>query len=74
MYNDPVLNYLEGRIDSGSPSLAAALSVYDRARAISQEAVAGLFPTLSVESHINADRQSDRRPLRGGEPAEPVPR
>ncbi len=65
MYNDPVLNDLEGRVDSGSPNLAAALSVSNRARAISQEAVAGLFPTLSVESHINADRQSDRRPLRG---------
>jgi len=65
MYHDHLLDDLEGRIDSGSPSLAAALSVYDRARAISQQAVAGLFPVLSVESHINTDRQSNRRPLRG---------
>jgi len=69
MYADPTLSSLEDRIDSGSPDLAAALSVYSRARAISQEAEAGLFPTLAVEGHSNSDRQSNRRPHRGrGQP------
>ena len=69
MYGDPTLDQLEGRIDNGSPTLAAALSVSDRARALSQEAEAGLYPTLAVEAHSNTDRQSNRRPRRGkGQP------
>ncbi len=64
MYRDATLDGLEDRIDSGSPDLAAALSVFDRAQAISQEAEAGLFPILSVGGHVSTNRQSDRRPLR----------
>ncbi len=69
MYGDATLNSLEDRVDSGSPELEVALSIYSRARAISQEAEAGLFPTLAVEGHVNEDRQSNRRPRRGrGQP------
>ena len=64
IYNDNTLNELEGRIDSGSPDLAAALAVYNRALAISDEAVAGLFPTLAVGGRSTENRQSNRRPLR----------
>ncbi len=64
MYHDPTLNALEERIDSGSPNLAAAFSVFDRARALSQQAEAGAFPVLSVGGRISTNRQSNRRPLR----------
>jgi NodT family efflux transporter outer membrane factor (OMF) lipoprotein len=66
MFGDDQLNALEGRIDSGNPTLAAALAAYDQARAYAGEAEAGLFPQLSVGGHVNTDRQSNRRPLRGG--------
>ncbi len=69
VFGDSQLNALEVRIDSGNPTLAAALAAYDQARAYAGEAEAGLFPRLSVGGHINTDRQSDRRPLRGsGQP------
>jgi NodT family efflux transporter outer membrane factor (OMF) lipoprotein len=65
MYGDETLNGLEDRIDGGSPDLAAALAIYQRATAIAQEAEAGLFPSLFVGGRVNEDRQSNRRPLRG---------
>ena len=69
MYIDPTLNSLEKRIDSGSPDLAAGLAIFSQARAISQEAEAGLYPTLVVGGRANENRQSNRRPFRGrGQP------
>ena len=69
MYGDGTLNRLEERVDDGNPDLAAGLAISDRARAISQEAEAGLFPTLAVGGRVNTDRQSNRRPTRGrGQP------
>ncbi len=69
VFGDPTLNALESRIDTGNPTLAAALAELQRARAFAAEARAGLFPALSVGGHINTDRQSARRPLRS--PAQP---
>ena len=69
MYGDPTLSSLEDRVDSGSPDLAAGLAVANQARAISQEAEAGLYPYLNVGGRINENRQSNRRPFRGrGQP------
>jgi NodT family efflux transporter outer membrane factor (OMF) lipoprotein len=69
MYGDATLNGLEDRVDGGSPTLAAALAIYQRATAIEQQAEAGLFPSLFIGGRVNTDRQSDRRPLRGrGQP------
>ena len=65
LYDDPDLDALEARVDTASPTLAAALAVYDRARAFAAEAEAGLTPTLAVGGQINEDRQSNRRPRRG---------
>ncbi len=65
IYHDPVLDSLERRIDSANPDLAAELATLDQARALAAEAEAGLFPDIGIGGHISANRQSNRRPLRG---------
>jgi NodT family efflux transporter outer membrane factor (OMF) lipoprotein len=65
IYHDPVLDSLERRIDSANPDLAAELATLDQARALAAEAEAGLFPDIGISGHISANRQSNRRPLRG---------
>jgi NodT family efflux transporter outer membrane factor (OMF) lipoprotein len=68
-FGDPELDRLESQLDQGSPNLAASLASLSQARALAAEARSGLFPSLSVGGHINADRQSNRRPTRGpGQP------
>ncbi len=64
-FDDPVLNDLEGRIDAANPSLAAALAVYDQARAFAAEGAAAAYPTVGIAGTATRDRQSDDRPLRG---------
>jgi NodT family efflux transporter outer membrane factor (OMF) lipoprotein len=64
-FGDPTLDALEPQIDAANPTLGAQLAALTRARAYAAEARAGLFPTLSIGGHINTDRQSDNRPLRG---------
>jgi NodT family efflux transporter outer membrane factor (OMF) lipoprotein len=66
VFNDPTLNALEPRVDSANPDLQAAASIYDQARALLAEAQAGVFPQLQLAGHITTNRQSDHRPLRGG--------
>ncbi len=63
-FGDATLDQLEGRVESGNPALAGAAAVFDRARAISQEAEAGLYPQIAVGGQITTNRQSARRPLR----------
>ena len=65
MFGDDQLNALESRIDSGSPTLAAELAIYDQARAYAGEAESGLFPQLFVGGRLSTNRQSNHRPLRG---------
>jgi NodT family efflux transporter outer membrane factor (OMF) lipoprotein len=64
-FGDPTLDALEPQIDGANPALAAQLAALTQARAYAAEARAGLFPTLSIGGHINTDRQSNNRPLRG---------
>jgi NodT family efflux transporter outer membrane factor (OMF) lipoprotein len=64
-FDDPVLNGLEDRVDSANPTLAAALSAYDQARAFAAEARADLFPMISANGSGTYNRQSAERPLRG---------
>jgi len=45
--------------------LAAALANYAQARALSDQARAGLFPTLSLNAGVQRDRESLNDPLRG---------
>jgi len=65
IYRDPVLNGLEGRVDGANPDLQEAAAAYDQARALAAEAAAGLYPNLAIGANISANRQSNRRPLRG---------
>jgi NodT family efflux transporter outer membrane factor (OMF) lipoprotein len=65
VYGDAVLDALEPRVDSANPDLQASAAIYDQARDLLAEAQAGIFPQLQLGGHISADRQSNRRPLRG---------
>ena len=65
-FGDPMLNQLEARIDADSPTLAAALARYDLARATLAGARSGLFPHVELTPGLIRNRQSDERPLRGG--------
>jgi NodT family efflux transporter outer membrane factor (OMF) lipoprotein len=65
VYGDRTLDDLEGRLDSGNPSLDEAVQRYDQARAYVAEAESGLFPTIGADWNPTRDRQSNERPLRG---------
>jgi NodT family efflux transporter outer membrane factor (OMF) lipoprotein len=68
IYNDPVLNGLEARIDASNPTLGAALFQYDQAVQALNEARAAFFPVLDVNASGTQNRQSEGRPLRVGGP------
>ena len=65
IFNDSTLDALEQKLDAGNPSLAVALSRYDRAHAYEGELRSGLFPHLGVDGGPSNNRQSNNRPLRG---------
>lgn len=65
MFDDPVLNGLETRIESANPTLAEAVARYDQARAFAAEAAAYQYPRLGANLSASRNRQSDNRPLRG---------
>ncbi len=46
-FGDPLLDRLEQQVAHGNQTLAAQLAAYDNARALIDEARAGLFPTLT---------------------------
>jgi multidrug efflux system outer membrane protein len=61
-FSDPVLNDLEARAERASPTLAAALSRYDAARAVVRDASADLFPVVGASGQIRRERLSAQRP------------
>ncbi|HEX3845809.1 MAG TPA: efflux transporter outer membrane subunit [Steroidobacteraceae bacterium] len=65
LYGNAELDDLEKRLIQGSPTLAAAAANYAAARALSDQARAGLFPTLGVGAGVERDRESLHAPLRG---------
>jgi NodT family efflux transporter outer membrane factor (OMF) lipoprotein len=65
LYDSAELNELEKRLIAGNPTLAAALASYGQAKALSDQARAGLFPTLSVNAGVERDRHSASAPLYG---------
>jgi multidrug efflux system outer membrane protein len=65
IFHDPTLDRLEQRLDADNPSLAVALSRYDRAQAYEGELRSGLFPHVGVNGGPSNNRQSNNRPLRG---------
>lgn len=70
LYDNTEVDELQKRLIEGNPTLAAALANYAQARAISDQARAGLFPTLSVDAGLQRDRHSVNAPLYG--PARPI--
>jgi NodT family efflux transporter outer membrane factor (OMF) lipoprotein len=65
LYENAELNELEKRLIAGNPTLAAALANYAQARALADQARAGLFPTLGVNASVGRNRESVNAPLRG---------
>jgi NodT family efflux transporter outer membrane factor (OMF) lipoprotein len=65
LYHNAELDELQGRLIVGNPTLAAALANYAAARALSDQARAGLFPTLDVGAGVERARESVNYPLRG---------
>src|ERR1700693_3588191 len=65
LYDNAELDELQKRLIAGNPTLAAALANYAQARALSDQARAGLFPTLSLGADVERDRESINAPLRG---------
>ena len=65
LYENAELNELETRLIAGNPTLAAALANYAQARALADQARAGLFPTLGVNASVGRNRESISAPLRG---------
>jgi NodT family efflux transporter outer membrane factor (OMF) lipoprotein len=65
LYGSAELAELEKRLIVGNPTLAAALANYAQARALADQARAGLFPTLGVNASAQRNRESINAPLRG---------
>jgi outer membrane protein TolC len=65
LYGIAEIDELEQRLVAGNPTLAAALANYAGARALADQAHAGLFPTLGLSAGAERDRESIHAPLRG---------
>ncbi len=65
LYETPEIDALEQRLIAGNPTLAAALANYAQARAQSDQARAGLFPTLAANGSVSRARESANTPLIG---------
>ena len=64
LYESAELDELQKRLIAGNPTLAAALANYAQAKALADQARAGLFPTLGLSAGVARDRDSLNRPLR----------
>src|SRR3984957_15493984 len=65
LYGNAELDDLEKGLIAGNPTLAAAFANYAQARALSDQARAGLFPTLGLSASTERNRESINAPLRG---------
>jgi NodT family efflux transporter outer membrane factor (OMF) lipoprotein len=65
LYGSGELDDLQKQLLAGNPTLAAAVADYARAQALSDQARAGLFPTLGLNASIQRQRESLNAPLRG---------
>ena len=63
VYDNAELDELEKRLIAGNPSLAAALANYAQAQALSDQARAGLFPTLSASASAERAHNSLNAPV-----------
>jgi len=65
LYGTPEIDDLEKRLIAGNPTLASALANYAQAKALSDQARAGLFPTLGLNAGVSRARESSHAPLIG---------
>jgi NodT family efflux transporter outer membrane factor (OMF) lipoprotein len=63
LYDNTELDGLEKQLIAGNPTLAASLANYAQARAVSDQARAGLFPTLGINAGVARSRESVNAPL-----------
>jgi NodT family efflux transporter outer membrane factor (OMF) lipoprotein len=63
LYDNQELDELEKRLIAGNPTLAAALANYAQAKAFTDQARAGLFPTLGLNASTERARESVHAPL-----------
>nr|WP_322093088.1 efflux transporter outer membrane subunit [Paraburkholderia bannensis] len=69
VFNDPMLDQLEPKVQQANPNIAAALARHDEADALTSQAKSALLPTIGLGAQVQRDRQSALRPLRGsGQP------
>jgi len=65
VYDTAEIGALEQRLIAGNPTLAAAVANYAQAKALSDQARAGLFPSISANAGISRARESQHAPLIG---------
>ena len=63
LYDNAELDELEKKLIAGNPTLAAALANYAQAKALTDQARAGLFPTLGLNASTERARESVHAPL-----------
>jgi NodT family efflux transporter outer membrane factor (OMF) lipoprotein len=63
LYGNAELDELQKRLIDGNPTLAAAVANYAQARAVSDQARAGLFPSLGISAGVERARESVNAPL-----------
>jgi NodT family efflux transporter outer membrane factor (OMF) lipoprotein len=63
LYGNGEINALQTRLIAGNPTLAASLADYAQARALSDQARAGLFPSLGLNAGVARARESVHAPL-----------
>jgi NodT family efflux transporter outer membrane factor (OMF) lipoprotein len=64
LYESLEIDELQRRLVAGNPTLAAAFADYAQAKALSDQARAGLFPTIDLNASAQRSRQSTNAPLR----------
>jgi NodT family efflux transporter outer membrane factor (OMF) lipoprotein len=64
LYDNEELDGLEKQLIDGNPTLAAALANYAQARALADQARAGLFPTVGLNADVERSHVSPHAPLR----------
>jgi len=64
-YDNAELDDLQKKLIAGNPTLAISAADYAQARALSDQASAGLFPTLSANANLVRQRHSANAPLYG---------
>jgi len=63
LYGSDELDELQQRLIAGNPTLSASLANYAAARALTDQARAGLFPTLGINAGVQRARESVNAPL-----------